>query len=93
MSDQMGFKVWCYISRVVKSKDHLEQVCDVSKLPKFTKNDIELLTEHVSTMAPLAITLDQLHGDKSCYLGMTFPRLVALRHKLVSLLAKELEFL
>jgi hypothetical protein len=39
-------------------------------LPLLTKEDIELLTEYMEVMKPLAVVLDILQGDKGVFLGI-----------------------
>jgi hypothetical protein len=70
------------ICRIIELKDKLSQIADALQLPKFARNEIDFLTEYKYVMEPLAVTLDQLQGDKDCYYGMMLPKLTQLRHKL-----------
>ena len=70
------------ICRILELKDKLSQIADALQLPKFYRNEIDFLTEYKRVMEPIAVTLDQLQGDKNCYYGMLLPKLTQLRHKL-----------
>ena len=35
-----------------------------------TKDDIDILTEYMQVMKPLAAVLDVFQGDKSCFMGL-----------------------
>ena len=54
------------------------------KLPNFTKEEIELLTEYMLVMKPIAVVLDIFQGEKSCFLGlgMVLPLLTRLNKQL-----------
>jgi hypothetical protein len=42
----------------------------VLTLPLLTKEDIELLTEYIKVLKPLAVVLDISQGDKGVFLGV-----------------------
>ena len=54
------------------------------KLPNFTKEEIELLTEYMLVMKPIAVVLDIFQGEKGCFLGlgMVLPLLTRLKKQL-----------
>ena len=70
------------ICRILELKDKLSLIADALQLPKFARNELDFLVEYKNVMEPLAVTLDQLQGDKDCYYGMLLPKLTQLRHKL-----------
>jgi hypothetical protein len=70
------------ICRILELKDKLSLIADALQLPKFARNEIDFLIEYKHVMEPLAVTLDQLRGDKDCYYGTLLPKLTHLRHKL-----------
>lgn len=70
------------ICRILELKDKLSLIADALQLPKFARNELDFLVEYKNVMEPLAVTLDQLQGDKDCYYGLLLPKLTQLRHKL-----------
>jgi len=47
-------------------------------MKKIKKNEWSFLEEYCKEMGPLAISLDKLQGEKSCYLGFVAPTILAL---------------
>jgi len=58
------------------------QICDAVGTPKLKQTELDFLKEYVFVVEPLAVTLDQLQGDKECFLGMLLPKLIQLRYRL-----------
>jgi len=71
--------------KVVSYKDKLVSIFDDLKLSKLTLNEWSFLEEYCSVMEPLAISLDKLQGEKTCFLGYVIPTIIALRLKLLNL--------
>lgn len=71
--------------KIVSYKDKLVFIFDDLKLSKLTLNEWSFLEEYCSVMEPLAISLDKLQGEKTCFLGYVIPTIIALRLKLLNL--------
>ena len=57
------------------------QICDAVGTPKLKQTELDFLKEYVFVVEPLAVTLDQLRGNKECFLGMLLPKLIQLRYR------------
>ena len=53
-----------------KSLEIVNKLFSSLTLPLLTKEDLELLTEYMEVMKPLAVVLDILQGDKGVFLGI-----------------------
>lgn len=53
------------------------------KLKKLKISEWKFLEEYCSVMEPLALALDKLQGEKSCFLGFVALTVIALRLKLI----------
>ncbi len=53
-----------------KSLEIVNKLFSVLTLPLLTKEDIELLTEYIKVLKPLAVVLDISQGDKGVFLGV-----------------------
>ncbi|KAL5245992.1 hypothetical protein ACI65C_013400 [Semiaphis heraclei] len=71
--------------KVVSHKDKLVSIFDDLKLSKLSLIEWTFLEEYCCVMEPLAISLDKLQGDKTCFLGYVIPTIIALRLKLLNL--------
>lgn len=54
--------------KVVSYKDKLVSILDDFKLSKLTLNEWSFLEKYFFVMGPLAISLDKLQGEKTCFL-------------------------
>jgi hypothetical protein len=70
------------VQRLLEFRYQLGQICDILQVPKLKQPEIDFLSEYISVMEPLAVTLDQLQGDQNCFNGMLLPKLVQLRRQL-----------
>jgi len=70
------------LRQLIQLQDKVGQICDAVGTPKLKQTELEFLKEYVSIVEPLAVTLDQLQGDKECFLGMLLPKLIQLRYRL-----------
>jgi hypothetical protein len=75
---------------ILQLQDKLGEICDVLKLPKFKKQELECLEEYVMIMAPIAVAIDRLQGD-NVYFGDVFPTLHTVQQKLQDLQQKSLK--
>ena len=71
--------------KVVSYKDKLVSTYDELKLSKLTLCEWSFLEEYCTVMEPLAISLDKLQNEKTCFLGYIIPTIIALRLKLLNL--------
>jgi len=71
--------------KVVSYKDKLVSTFDELKLSKLTLCEWSFLEEYCTVMEPLAISLDKLQDEKTCFLGYVIPTIIALRLKLLNL--------
>ncbi len=55
------------------------------KLLLFTTEECQSLSEYVRVMAPIAVNLDILQGDRQSYLGSLVPHIVHLKDQLTDL--------
>jgi len=49
-------------------QDKAGQICDAVGTPKLKQTELEFLKEYVSVVGPLTVTLDQLQGNRECFL-------------------------
>jgi len=63
------------------SPSKFTKVCDVLKLNRISKNDIEFLEEYVVVMEPLRICLDVLQGEKHMCFGFLLLSITILLQK------------
>lgn len=73
------------VKKVVSFKDKLVSVFDELKLIKLKLCEWSFLEEYCAVMEPLALSLDKLQGEKTCFLGYVMPTIIALRLKLIQL--------
>jgi len=73
------------VHKVVTNKQNLVLVFNELKMKKMKKNEWSFLEEYCKVMGPLAISLDKLQGEKSCYLGFVAPTILALRLLLIQM--------
>ncbi|KAF0701558.1 Uncharacterized protein FWK35_00037307, partial [Aphis craccivora] len=69
--------------KVLTHKDELIDVFEELKLQKLKIFERKFLEEYCSVMEPLALALDKFQGEKSCFLGIVAPTIIALRLKLI----------
>ena len=60
----------------------LADVCDALQKSRLTSRDVETLEEHMIIMEPVAVELDILHKEETCYFGAIYPRIKSLERKL-----------
>jgi hypothetical protein len=60
-------------------------MCDVLGLPKLKDTEIEFLEEYKKVLEPIAVALDRLQGDKSCFYGMLLPTLLTVKRQLTKI--------
>lgn len=60
--------------KVVSYKDKLVSTFDELKLSKLTLCEWSFLEEYCTVMEPLAISLDKLQNEKTCFWAMLFPQ-------------------
>jgi hypothetical protein len=58
--------------------DKLNAECVALELHVFNRPELEFLAEYSKTMEPLAISLDQLQGDRDYFFGLQLPKLIQL---------------
>ncbi|KAL5245976.1 hypothetical protein ACI65C_013384 [Semiaphis heraclei] len=73
------------VKKVLIHKDKLLNVFEELKLKKLKKSELKFLEEYCLVMEPLALALDKLQGEQSCFLGFVAPTIIALRLKLIQL--------
>lgn len=73
------------VKKVLIHKDKLIDGFEELKLKKFKISEWKFLEEYCLVMEPLALALDKLQGEKSCFLGFVTPTIIALRLKLIQL--------
>lgn len=73
--------------RVLLSVDpiKLRKLCEKLQVPPIEQDEHNLLREYLSLMAPIAIYLDVLQGEKNCFLGLVLPTIMMLKSKLSEL--------
>jgi hypothetical protein len=59
-----------YFLNHYKSVDHVNKLFQLIGLPLLTKEDIDLLTEYMNVVQPLALVLDILQGERKVFLGL-----------------------
>jgi len=67
------------VKKIIAHKETLKSSFTELKLPQLTKKDWVFLEEYCSVMEPLAIALDKLQAEKSCFLGYVTPTIISLR--------------
>ena len=68
-----------------QNPDKINELLVKLKIPTVSNSENAFLTEFLTIMAPIAISLDTLQGEKNCFLGCVLPLLVKLKEKLVAL--------
>lgn len=71
------------VKKFLTHKDKLIDAFEELKLNKHKISEWKFLEEYCSVMEPLALALDKLQGEKSCFLGFVAPTIIALRLKLI----------
>lgn len=72
------------IQKLLTHKTKLNALFEQLKLQKLRIDEIEFLEEFVTIMSPLAISLDILQGEKTCFLGLVAPTVIILKQKLTN---------
>ena len=73
------------LSSLLENKDKLNELMSRLGLPVFREAELEFIQEYVDVMHPIALALDRLQADKSCFYGCMLPTLLAVQKKLVRL--------
>lgn len=75
--------LWSFLKHY-KSLDTANTVFRSLGIPPLTKEDVDLLSEYMYCLKPLAAILDIFQGDKGCFLGigMVLPLLTRLKKQL-----------
>jgi hypothetical protein len=73
------------ICGLLRWKSQLGEMCEVLSLPKLKDTEIEFLEEYKKVLEPIAIALDRLQGDKSCFYGMLLPTLLTIKRQLTKI--------
>ena len=78
------------ITVLLELRETLAQLMPTLGLPLFKEIELEFLAEYHETLKPIAVCLDRLQGQKSCYYGELLPTLFATQTKLEALEATDL---
>jgi hypothetical protein len=73
------------VKKVLEKREFLQKLMAALKLPCFKDVELDFLDEYVQTLAPIAVALDRLQGDKMCYYANLLPTIFTVSNKLNSL--------
>ena len=76
-------------SALLKEKGNFGAICDVLNITKFTEKEIEYLEEYKMC---LAVALDRLQGETSCFFGELLPTVKTVEEKLLKLQVQQLKY-
>ncbi|KAL7635162.1 UNVERIFIED_CONTAM: hypothetical protein RMT77_014148 [Armadillidium vulgare] len=66
---------------LTQHKNVLNDLMTALQLPCFKDIEIEFLEEYILVFQPIAVALDRLQGDKSCFYGTLLPTLLVIEKK------------
>lgn len=70
------------VRKIIKEKSKINEVCEKLSLKKFKTSDLLFLEEYIKVLEPIAVALDNLQGEKNCFLGMVLPSLYSVKLRL-----------
>jgi len=73
------------IKSLLEKRSVLPNLMLALHLPSFKDVELEFLDEYRQTLAPIAVALDRLQGEKNCYYGDLLPTLFAVKTQLTAL--------
>ncbi|XP_060857667.1 uncharacterized protein LOC132935209 isoform X1 [Metopolophium dirhodum] len=71
------------VKKIIAHKETVKSLFTELKLEQLTKKNWVFLEEYCAVMEPLAIALDKLQAEKSCFLGYVAPTIISLRLLLI----------
>jgi len=71
------------VKKIIAHKETVKSSFTELKLEQLTKKNWVFLEEYCAVMEPLAISLDKLQAEKSCFLGYVAPTIISLRLLLI----------
>lgn len=80
------------LSQLSFLRDKLPNAMIALQLPPFREMELDYIEEFCKVLRPIAISIDRLQGQTSCYYGELLPTLFAIQAKLDDLQASNLRF-
>lgn len=78
------------LTALLEKRSALHSLTTALKLPSFKDVEVAFLEEYQQALAPIAVALDRLQGEKTCYYGELLPTLHKVNNQLNALQSAEL---
>ncbi|KAK9529991.1 hypothetical protein VZT92_011531 [Zoarces viviparus] len=78
------------LNQLATLRDKLPEMMKKLQLPPFKEVELDYLAEYCKILRPIAVAIDRLQGQISCYYGESIPTLFAVQSKLHDLQASNL---